>query len=257
MVLLFLLSASTVSAAADQDKEKKDNAAPITRQQADQILYELKLIRLLLEKQDLQRANAAAQPSQPAAPPIERAKVSGTGLALGSKDAPITIVEFTDYQCPFCNRFHGDAFQQLKKAYIDTGKVRFIARDLPLDFHPFAMPAALAARCAGEQGKFWEMRDALIEHAANLKPDDIANYARNVGLAADKFQACLGKNDYSAQIQKDIAEAGAVGISGTPSFVIGPTAGTIDGVKIVGALPYSNFDQILQQMLAAQVTTAR
>src|ERR1017187_2441884 len=121
----------------------------ITRQQADEILNELRQIRQLLEKQNPKAA--APQPQE-----ITRAKLNLEGFAmLGSKDAPITMVEFTDYQCPFCQRFHLSTFSDLKKNYIDTGKVRFYSRDMPLDFHPNALRAAQAARCGGEQGQFW------------------------------------------------------------------------------------------------------
>jgi Trk K+ transport system NAD-binding subunit len=128
----------------------------ITRQQAEDILKELRQIRQLLE-----RPPVAARGPQEEAP--ARAKISDlTGVSmLGSKNAPLTIVEFTDYQCPFCQRFHVTAFPELKKAYIDTGKVRFFSKDMPLDFHPNAMRAAMAARCAGEQNKFWELRDTM------------------------------------------------------------------------------------------------
>src|SRR6266704_1199611 len=111
----------------------------ISRQQADEILNELRQIRQLLEKQ--------AKAPQPQGEQITRAKVNLDGFAmLGSKDAPLTMVEFTDYQCPFCQRFHVTSFPDLKKEYIDTGKVRFFSRDMPLDFHANAMRAAEAAR---------------------------------------------------------------------------------------------------------------
>ena len=114
----------------------------ITRQQADQILDELRQIRQLLEKQQAQAPRP--QEEQPT-----RAKLHLAGFAmLGSKEAPLTIVEFTDYQCPFCQRFHTTAFPELKKNYIATGKVRFYSRDMPLDFHPNAMRAGESARCA-------------------------------------------------------------------------------------------------------------
>src|ERR1035441_4839957 len=130
----------------------------ITREQADEILKELRQIRQLLESQ--QAKAPQAQEEQ-----VVKAKVNLEGFAmLGSKEAPLTIVEFTDYQCPFCQRFHTTAFPELKKNYIDTGKVRFYSRDMPLDFHPDAMRAAEAARCASDQGQFWRLRDVLGAH---------------------------------------------------------------------------------------------
>jgi protein-disulfide isomerase len=127
----------------------KDKEEGITKQQADEILNELRQIRELLEKQ------TGAAPQQ-AGEQITKAKVSTEGAySIGSKDAPLTMVEFTDFQCPFCERFHTSTFADLKRDYIDTGKLRFVSRDLPLDFHPNAMQAAEAGRCAGEQGQYW------------------------------------------------------------------------------------------------------
>src|SRR6476659_2383693 len=133
---IYLLVASMVSA----DKKSKSDEG-ITREQADAILSELKQIRTLLEKG--QRVAAAPQPE-----PVVKASLKiGTEPALGSKDAPLTMVEFTDYQCGFCRHFHLTTFPEIRKKYIDTGKVRFVTRDLPLDFHANAFPAAEAARC--------------------------------------------------------------------------------------------------------------
>src|SRR6478672_2924812 len=144
----------------------------LTRQQGDEILKELRQIRQLLEKQQ-------AKPAPPQEEAPARAKItdlSGVSM-LGSKAAPITIVEYTDYQCPYCQRFHVTAFAELKKAYIDTGKVRFFSKDMPLDFHPNAMRAALAARCAGEQGKFWELRNTMGANPNSLDIEHILNFA--------------------------------------------------------------------------------
>src|SRR5262245_10109126 len=122
-------------------------AAPITREQADAMLAELRAIHQLLDRQ----APPVMRPSPPA--PTVRMAVAQGWYALGRDDAPLTIVEFSDYQCPYCRRFHLETFPELKKNYVDTGKVRFVSRDLPLDFHPNALRAAEAARCAGDQKK--------------------------------------------------------------------------------------------------------
>ena len=149
---------------AEHNAAKSD---AVTKEQADAIVSELKQIRLLLEKQEAQLARAVApQPSAAPAPPQKVQMSVGNGwYSLGRPDAPVTLVEFGDYQCPFCKQFHTTAYSDLKKNYIDTGKVRFVSRDLPLEFHPFALRAAEAARCAGDQGKYWEMRDALYASA--------------------------------------------------------------------------------------------
>jgi len=226
----------------------------MTRDQADAILNELRQIHQLLQNQ--QAAAAQPKPAVAAAEPPEKVKMSvGQGwYALGRDDAPVTMVEFTDYQCPFCRRFESQSFAQLKKDYIDTGKVRFVSRDLPLEFHPNAPAAANAARCAGEQNKFWELHDAIMQDTAtDLGPEAILKYGEKVDLDIPSFKTCLDQKKYVAAIQKDTADAGSLGISGTPSFVIGKTAkDQIDGVRIVGAVPYSVFDSTIKNILSVQ-----
>jgi protein-disulfide isomerase len=225
----------------------------MTRDQADAILNELKSIHQLLLNPPSTRA-AAAAPAAPA--PNEHVKVSvGAGwYSMGRDDAPVTMVEFTDYQCPFCRRFETDSFAKLKKEYIDTGKVRFVSRDLPLDFHPNAPGAAVAARCAGEQNKFWEMRDAMmLDTATDLGPDSLVKYGQKTNLDMTAYSACLKEKKFTEAIKKDTADAGALGISGTPSFVIGKTDKTeIAGVRIVGAVPFSVFDSAIKDLLSAK-----
>jgi protein-disulfide isomerase len=225
----------------------------MTRDQADAILSELKEIHHLLANQ--QTAAVQAKPAvEQAAAPSDKVKMSvGKGwYAMGREDAPVTMVEFTDYQCPFCRKFERDSFAELKKNYIDTGKVRFVSRDLPLEFHPNAAPAAQAVRCAGEQHKFWEMHDAIMQDTAtDLSTDSILKYGDKVGLDSTAFRACVAEKRFGSAIQKDTADAGTIGISGTPSFVIAKTsADTLDGVRIVGAVPYSVFDSTIKDLLA-------
>jgi len=218
----------------------------ITRQQADQILNELRQIRQLLEKQE-QHAAAAPAP-QPAK--VSRATVNLEGVPmLGSKDAPLTIVEYTDYQCPFCQRFHVTSFAELKKNYIDTGKVRFYSRDLPLDFHPNAMRAAMAARCAGEQGQFWKLRDMMGANPDKLDMDHIAGFAADLKLDTKTFRACVESEKYKNAIQTDVLEAMKVGAQGTPTFVLGKsTPEGVEGEVMEGAMPFPTFDQKLKEL---------
>jgi protein-disulfide isomerase len=223
----------------------------MTRDQADAILNELKQIRVLLQNQ--QTAAAAVPAAAPAAAPLDKVKMSvGQGwYAMGRADAPVTMVEFTDYQCPFCRRFESETFADVKKNYIDTGKVRFVSRDLPLDFHPNAAPAAEAVRCAGEQNKFWEMHDAIMQDkATDLGTDSILKYGDKISLNMTAFRACVAEKKFTAAIQKDTADAGTLGINGTPSFVIAKTApDQLDGVRIVGAVPYAVFDSAIKNLL--------
>ena len=217
----------------------------MTKAQADEMLKELKAIRQLLEHQQ----TAGAQPQAVPTSNIVKMSVAEGWYSLGREDAPVTMVEFADYQCPFCRKFHSDAFVELKKNYIDTGKVRFISRDLPLDIHANAHGGAVAARCAGEQGKFWEMRDAMFG-ADDLSPVSLLKYGRQINLDTTAFGTCLNDKKYTAAIQKDVADAGALGINGTPSFVVAKTAkDELQGMRIVGAVPYSVFDTAIQNQL--------
>jgi len=221
----------------------KDKEGAITKQQADDILNELRQIRQLLEKQ------TPAAPQQPGEQ-IVKAKVSIEGAyALGSKDAPLTMVEFTDFQCPYCQRFHVSTFAELKKAYIDTGKLRFVSRDLPLDFHPNAMQAAEAGRCAGEQGQFWAMRDRMNANPDKLDIVSLVSWAQDLKLNVTGFRACVDSQKYRNAIQSDIQMAQRIGANGTPSFVVGKsTADGVDGELVVGAMPYQLFDQKLKEL---------
>ncbi len=223
----------------------------MTKDQADAILNELKAIhQLLLNQQNAAAAKPAAAPA-PASDKVQMKLASGW-YSIGREDAPVTMVEFTDYQCPFCRKYHTDTFAELKKNYIDTGKVRFISRDLPLDFHPYAQKAAEAARCAGDQNKFWELRDRLINNSANLSQDAILKMAQADSLDMTAFRACLDADKHKAEIQKDAIDASALGISGTPSFVIGKTSkGTLDGDRLVGAVATSVFEAEFQKFLPA------
>jgi len=227
-----------------QDAGKEEG---ITRQQADQILNELRQIRQLLERQ--QAKEPQAQEEQ-----VLKAKLNLEGFAmLGSKEAPLTIVEFTDYQCPFCQRFHTTSFGDLKKNYIDTGKVRFYSRDLPLDFHPNAMRAAQAARCANEQGQFWKLRDAMGANPNKLDMDSLLADAADLKMDVNAFRACVESEKYKNAVQTDVMEAMKIGASGTPTFVIGKsTPDGVDGELMVGAQPYPLFEQKLKELGSAR-----
>jgi protein-disulfide isomerase len=233
----------------------------MTHDQADAILNELKQIHQLLQNQQTAAVQTRATAAPAPAPTSDKVTMSvGKGwYSMGRDDAPVTMVEFTDYQCPFCRRFETDSFAQLKKDYIDTGKVRFVSRDLPLDFHPNAGPAAIAVRCAGEQHKFWEMHDAIMtDTATDLGADAILKYGQKVNLDMTAFKACISDKKFDSEIKKDTADASTLGISGTPSFVIAKTAvDQMAGVRIVGAVPYSVFDSNIKDLLGTANTVAK
>ncbi len=164
----------------------------------------------------------------------------GDRTLRGNPNASVTIVEFSDFQCPYCQRASGTVHQVMEK-YGDKVKLAFV--DYPLPFHNRALPAAMAARCAGEQNKFWEYHDLLFEKK-KFNDKDFEKYAEKVGLDLDAFKACVSSKKYAAQIEQDKALGTQVGVTGTPAFFI-------NGRKLSGAQPFSAFEKIIQEELAA------
>jgi len=161
----------------------------------------------------------------------------------GDKNAKVTIIEFSDFQCPFCGKFYSDAYKQIDEQYIKTGKVKLVFRDFPLSFHQNAHPAAEAAECANEQGKFWEMHNKLFENQQALAVTDLKQYAADLKLDVKKFNDCFDSGKYKAEIDKDAADGGKVGVSGTPAFFI-------NGIALTGAQPFSAFKEVIDAELA-------
>lgn len=173
----------------------------------------------------------------------------------GDKSAKVTLVEFSEYQCPFCGRHVRDVFPSIDRDYIQTGKVRYVFKDLPLEsIHKNAFKAAEAAHCAGEEKKYWEMHDRLFANQNSLEPAMLTAHATAIGLDSKKFQACLDGGKYSAEIRKDLAEASKYGITGTPTTVIGVTQpdGKVKVSRVIrGAQAYDAFKTALDELLAA------
>jgi protein-disulfide isomerase len=158
----------------------------------------------------------------------------------GDVNAPVTIIEFSDFQCPFCKTAQPTLNSILAKY---KGRVKLAFLDFPLqEIHPQAESAAEAARCAGEQGKFWEFHDALFSDQAKLKPSDLAAHARALGLDEKAFQTCLASGKYKEKIEADIQEGVRAGVGGTPAFFI-------NGVFLNGAQPQAEFEKIIDSQL--------
>jgi protein-disulfide isomerase len=185
---------------------------------------------------------AAAQPTQPPAR-LDNVSVDDDPF-LGPEDAPITIVEFSDFQCPYCAQFEEQTFNALLDKYKD--KVRFVYRDFPLtSIHPDAMGAALAANCANEQDKFWQMHDAMFssQRVTGVGTDAVTKMATDLQLDMDQFDDCVQKQKYSSEISHDMADGTSYGVTGTPTFFI-------NGVRLVGAQPIEQFSAVIEQLLA-------
>lgn len=173
--------------------------------------------------------------------------------SLGRPDAPVTLVEFSDYQCPFCKRHSTTVYPLLKKDYVDTGKIRYVMRDFPIArLHPLAEKAHEAAHCAGEQQRYWEMHDLLFAKSPDLTVPALKKYAVEVGLNADQFDNCLDSDKYVKEVDQEIRDGEDAGIRGTPSFFAGRTESgeKITGTMIAGAQPLENFKRVIDGLLA-------
>jgi protein-disulfide isomerase len=211
--------------------------------QIDEILSELRDLRRLVESRN--------NPIPPSPAPLTAKIDVGTNPYIGSKDAPITIVEFTDYQCPYCKKFASETFPELRKRYIDSGKVRYYVMDLPLDMHKNAHVAAEAARCAGEQGAFWAMHDRMqAASGEELDVNSLVSYAQNIGIDSAVFRSCVETRKFRDAVEQSIRDAAAKEIHVTPSFVIGHSTATgVDGKVTLGALPIATFERNIEEII--------
>jgi len=196
----------------------------------------------------------SGQPTQPTQP----IKISlDDDPIIGNPDAPITILEFSDFQCPFCARFYVQTLPAIKEEYIDTGKVNFVYRDFPIQsIHPNALPAAVASECANEQGKYWEYHDILFENQSSWAKLDtntlistFSEYANKVGLNQEQFDACLETGKYLEEIQQDLNDGRDYEVTGTPGFFIGNEK--IGFVKLSGAQPFESFKKVIDAQLGS------
>jgi len=224
----------------------------VSCRQTDEILAELRDLRMLVDnlvngRTLTQRPPSGAQ-AQIAAATI---KVDvGNSPLLGSKEAAVTIVEFTDFQCPYCNQFFLQTFPELKKNYIDSGKVRFFNMDFPLNIHGNALRAAQAGRCAGDQNLFWPMHDRMQSNPQQLELKNLLDYAHDIGLDVTLFRGCLDTEKYKVVILQEGSEAVSKAVRGTPTFVIGKSTATgVEGTIVVGAQPYELFDKMLKNLV--------
>lgn len=186
---------------------------------------------------------AVAAPTNPTPSP-SAVKVSvDDDAVLGSEDAPVTIIEFSDYQCPYCGRFWSDTLPQIEKQYIDTGKVKLVYRDFPLtSIHPMAQKAAEAVECVGEQGgdeAYFKMHDKIFGNQAQLSVDNLKKWAKELGY---DINDCLDSGEMTSEISKDLSDGSSAGVRGTPAFFI-------NGQLVSGAQPFSVFEQAIESQL--------
>jgi protein-disulfide isomerase len=179
----------------------------------------------------------------PAAPHVLGGDLTDDDPFLGSPDAPVVIVEFSDFQCPFCGRLYQNALPQIKEQYIKTGKVKFVYRDFPLSsIHNMAQKAAEASECADEQGQFWAYHDLLFERQQSLSVENFKTWAGELGLNTSQFDECLDSGKYVDEVQKDFRDGQIAGVTGTPGTFI-------NGRLVPGAVPFSTFEAIIEEEL--------
>ena len=196
-------------------------------------------------------------PAPRAAKPAFKEQIISIGSSpyKGKVDATVTLVEFSDYQCPFCARNYRDVMPTLVKEYVDTGKLKFVMRENPIPaLHRNAMNASLAALCAGDQGKYWEMHNLLFDNQRELGVDNLKAFAGTIGLDTATFNECLDSEKYKEQINADIQSGKKLGISGTPGFVLGLTDPddpdkALMSVFIKGAQSLDNFKAAIDELL--------
>jgi len=195
----------------------------------------------LYQKVDSLAVHTAALSSQSA--PVQTVDVSVDDDEIeGALDAPVTIVEFTDYECLFCARYSQEIYPQIHRKYIETGIVRYAVRDFPAEFHPQAQKAAEAAECAGEQGNYWGMHYKLFENQTSLSVDNYKIWARELRLDGAMFDECLDSGTMAAEVAQDVTDGKTYGVHGTPIFFI-------NGRMLSGAKSFAVFDKAIQEAL--------
>ncbi|MBT3835687.1 thioredoxin domain-containing protein [Candidatus Woesearchaeota archaeon] len=200
---------------------------------------------------DSDEGGAAPTPEAPA-PTVDMKSLLDDDAVKGDKNAPVTIVEWSDFGCFFCEKFYVETLGQIEEEYVKTGKVKIVYRDFPWEeAHPGATKAAEAAECAADQGKFWEMHDMIFEDKIEGGVGGVTaykQYASKLGLNTKNFNTCLDSGKYADEIEKDKKDGIIAGIKGTPGFIIGPSDGK--GVLVSGAQPFAVFKLGIDKLLA-------
>lgn len=210
------------------------------------------LVWATTSRQPAASAGAAGAAGAPSLVDSVNMTLTATGHVKGSPRAKVAIVEFSDFQCPYCGRFAKETLPQIKRDFIDAGVAQFIYRDNPLEsIHPFALKASAAAECADQQGKYWEMHDAIFAQQRELADTSFLDHAKTLRLDSATFSRCL-EGGALPRIKQDQAEAGRLGVQSTPIFLIGriESNGTIKVTKrINGAAPYETFKATLREFM--------
>jgi len=207
-------------------------------------------------QKDLNALKAILRKALPGKMPFKPVDASSEGSpVMGQADAPITMVEFTDFQCPFCRRYSNGTFPQIIKDYVETGKVRYVVRQFPLKaIHPKAVKASEASLCAGDQGKYWEMHDRIFKMTKSFEMEEWVRHAEGLDLEMSSFKDCLENGKNASNVERDLKEGTDLGMRGTPGFFFGRTdpnnPNKFKAVEMIrGAHPYSQFKKTIDKLL--------
>jgi protein-disulfide isomerase len=260
LVLLLFFGLSQIGYAqttgALKDEQPKDGLSSLRTEirtlqaEQEQIISQLHELKQILLSSGHPADSIAQQGPQPA-PNLD---IRGEDFR-GDADARVAIVEYADFECPYCGEYERKTFPQILSDYIETGKVKYFYRDLPLPVHTRALPAARAARCAGEQGKYWEMHDSLFAKQNALSDPAILDRAQTLGLDGAKFTECVSSERYTAGIQNRVSEAQKMRIDGTPTFflgVIGANGDVTIDKRFNGNAPFDAFKAELDKLLTSK-----
>jgi protein-disulfide isomerase len=252
---LIFIQATVVSAAGDVEVDLEPSSILELENEVRDLKKEL--VEMKREIKGLKSFVESRLPDKLLSPPSRSAKlVTGkTGIKddpfLGSKESQLILVEFSDFQCPFCEKFFRTTLPQIKREYIDSGELSYVFKDFPLAFHKEAKKAAEASHCGGEQGKYWEMHDLIFENQRQMNIADLVAHAEKLVLNVDDFKECIESDKYANGINEDIKAGQSSGVTGTPSFLLGKVngKGEVEGRIIRGAQPYEVFKQTIETML--------
>lgn len=211
---------------------------------------ELRDIRSELD--EIRKVLAALRPGPPTDAVVPKGPISiANSPVMGDSKAELVMIEFSDFECPFCGKYARETLPSVRKDFVDAGLLRYVFRDFPLEhLHPNALRAAVAADCAARSGRFWEMHDALLADQQSLRPTDLASHAARLGLDAAQFARCSSA-DTETLIRKRAADARALGVSMTPTFIVGRAdpEGNVQPIRLIsGAYPYSVFKKLLEEL---------
>ena len=257
--LALIVGTVVLSAQTPPDNQELQKRIAALEANQKEILKQLLEIKALITQPRpmVPPTSAALPPGRVAAPPpglaLPAKPISIDGAASrGNASAKLTLVEFSDFQCPFCGRYSRETFDKIVTEYVDTGKVRYVFRNLPIEsLHPRAFKSAEAAECARRQGKFWEMHSRLFKNQQALTDLDLAAHAQALGLDTSAYGACV-KGAATARIRQDLADGAALAITGTPAFFIGVAADNKVKVlrRLTGAKNYAEFKATFDALLS-------